>query len=221
MHVSRIEHSTPTAYVSIRQHTSAYVSRWVDASAYVSRWVDARQPHRALHTYSIRQHTSACISIRQHTSEYVSKRVDARQPHRALHTYSIRQHPSAYVSSPHTSAYVSIRQHASAYVSIRQHTLAYVSIRQHTSAYSIRPNTRQPHRASTTGPRNSRTARCVRKCTCLPVKQEELRQYVYFCTWQNDFSHSKLTPPRVQVETHQTACNTGIYIKKNLKKTYI
>ena len=35
--------------------------------------------------------------------------------------------------SPHTSAYVSMRQHTSAYVSIRQHTSAYVSIRQHTS----------------------------------------------------------------------------------------
>ncbi len=37
---------TYTAYVSIRQHTSAYVS--------------------------IRQHTSAYVSIRQHTSAYIS-----------------------------------------------------------------------------------------------------------------------------------------------------
>jgi hypothetical protein len=50
-----------SAYVSIRQYTSAYVSeqreRAVRGSAYVS----------------IRQHTSAYVSIRQHTSAYVSE----------------------------------------------------------------------------------------------------------------------------------------------------
>ena len=44
--------TTPSLYVSIRQHTSAYVGIRQHTSAYVS----------------IRQHTSAYVSIRQHTS---------------------------------------------------------------------------------------------------------------------------------------------------------
>ncbi len=104
----------PSAYVSIRQHTSAYVS---------IRHLRASAP-----TCSIRQHTSAYVSIRQHTSAYVTC-VQVLQPSAYV---SIRQHTSAYVTCVQVlqpSAYVSIRQHTSAYVSIRQHTSAYVSIR--------------------------------------------------------------------------------------------
>ncbi len=68
-----------TAYVSIRQHTSAYVSI---ASAYVS----IRQ-----HYVSIRQHY---VSIRQHT------------PALRQHTRALRQHTPAYTSI--ASAYASI-----------------------------------------------------------------------------------------------------------------
>jgi hypothetical protein len=70
-----------SAYVSIRQHTSAYVSKGhVVARGYVVRRV-----------LRIRQHTSAYVSIRQ---AYVS--ISGRV---SLVTYvSIRQHTSAYVS---------------------------------------------------------------------------------------------------------------------------
>jgi len=67
--------SSVTAYVSIRQPTSAYVSirqhRCYSA---------VHMPRLPLHC--LRQNTSAYVSIRQHTSTYVS----------------IRQHTSAYVS---------------------------------------------------------------------------------------------------------------------------
>jgi hypothetical protein len=59
-----------SAYVCIRQHTSAYVS--VGAVALAGE------------RESIRLHTSAYVSIRQRTSAYVSVR------------HSIRQHTSAY-----------------------------------------------------------------------------------------------------------------------------
>jgi hypothetical protein len=70
-------HRLPTAYVSIRQHTSADVSIRQHTSAYVSR-----RQHTSAYV-SIRQHTSAYVSIRQHTSAFVS----------------IRQHTSASWSS--------------------------------------------------------------------------------------------------------------------------
>ena len=88
-----------SAYVSIRQHTSAYKRQ--HKSAYVSI------------------QTSAYVSIRQHTSQ---KDVDCYS-WTVTHT---RQHTSAYVSiRQHTN--VSINQHTSAYK--RQHTSAYVSTR--------------------------------------------------------------------------------------------
>jgi hypothetical protein len=94
-----------SAYVSIRQHTSAYVSI---RSAYVS----------------IR--TSAYVSMRQICLPQCEE-----PPERAPRRASIRQHTSAYASiRQHASAYASIRQHTSAYVSIRQHTSAYVRMRQ-------------------------------------------------------------------------------------------
>jgi hypothetical protein len=144
-----------SAYVSIRQHTSADTSPSVsmtragakrerasfDTAEQLPRrtlcCVPGRDPASSSEArrntrggpggayVSIRQHTSAYVSIRQNTSAYVS----------------IRQHTSAYVSirqhtsdTSDTSAYISIRHHTSAYVSIRQHTSAYVSIRQHTQA---------------------------------------------------------------------------------------
>jgi hypothetical protein len=90
-----------SAYVIIRQHTSAASSRESIGSNPIGPLLES-------------QHTSAYVSIRQHTSAYVS----------------IRQHASACVSiRQHTSAYVSMRQHTSAYVSIRQHASAYVTER--------------------------------------------------------------------------------------------
>jgi hypothetical protein len=121
-------HLHTTAYVSIRQHTSAEESR--RASALSPRCYPPADGR-------IRQHMSAYVSIRQHTSAYVSRR-----QHTSAYV-SIRQHASAYVSiRQHASAYVSIRQHTSAYVSKRTCGPAYVSIRQHTSAsVSIRQQT--------------------------------------------------------------------------------
>jgi pantothenate kinase len=90
-----------TAYVSIRQHTSAYVSI-----------VEAPTCSPETYDSSLLLLLPAYVSIRQHTSAYVS----------------IRQHTSAYVRTPpyshsclNMSAYVSIRQHTSAYVSITTH----------------------------------------------------------------------------------------------------
>jgi hypothetical protein len=90
-----------TAYVSIRQHTSAYVS--------------IRLPQELAHTLELggpfRMPTILIISILlkscQHTSAHVSTRQDTSA------CVSIRQH---------TSAHVSMRQHASAYVSIHRHS---------------------------------------------------------------------------------------------------
>jgi hypothetical protein len=127
-----------SAYVSIRQHTSAHCLRrcclrrcpsWLLSSAY----------------FSIRQHMAAYGSIRQlacsdvppgysrqHTSAYVSIRQLAcggvppgysTDPLRAV----VARGHGAELPAFSPSAYVSIRQHTSAYVSIRQHTSAYVS----------------------------------------------------------------------------------------------
>jgi hypothetical protein len=82
-----------SAYVSIRQHTSAYVT------------YTGRVRHLGL---IIRQHTSAYVSIR-----HIYSGSPPPWPEVASAYVSIRQH---------TSEYVSIRQHTSAYVSIRQHT---------------------------------------------------------------------------------------------------
>ncbi len=83
-----------SAYVSIRQHTSAY--------AYVS----------------IRQHTSAYVSIRQHTSAYVLALGRSRPGSIRQHTsayVSIAHTPVDQRSLPVVFvAYVSIRQHTSA-----------------------------------------------------------------------------------------------------------
>ncbi len=66
----------PTAYVSIRQHTSAYISIRQQASRTRRKlWCAPRQRAVAPTAYvSIRQHTSAYASIRQRTSAYVSVR---------------------------------------------------------------------------------------------------------------------------------------------------
>ncbi len=85
-----------SAYVSIRQHTSAYVSM----SAYVS----------------IRQHTSAYVSIHPHTSAYVSIR-----QHTSAYSRCTRQKSHCACDCSclplHTSACVSIRLPSSAYAS--------------------------------------------------------------------------------------------------------
>jgi hypothetical protein len=68
-----------SAYVSIRQHTTAYEQADDFEPRLVMLVLEERQKRvlaRALeHTsayVSIRQHTSAYVSIRQHTSAYVS-----------------------------------------------------------------------------------------------------------------------------------------------------
>jgi hypothetical protein len=91
-----------SAYISIRQHTSAYVSI------------------RSAHTSA---HTSASSALRREPPRRSAPLLPAPVAY-----VSIRQHTSAYVSiRQHTAAYVSIRvlfrvQHSSAYVSIREHT---------------------------------------------------------------------------------------------------
>ncbi len=77
-----------SAYVSIRQHTSAYVSTpggavvADDAELLKAFGKESRVPFDHLTYVSIRQHTSAYGSIRQHTAAYGS----------------IRQHTAAYES---------------------------------------------------------------------------------------------------------------------------
>jgi hypothetical protein len=105
-----------TAYVSIRQHTSAYVSIRQAVSS----------------DTCIRRHTSA-YGIRKYTSAYVSM----RQAVGATPLPSISMEQRALYIRP-TSAYVRIRPHTSAYVAVESRdtsALAYVSIRQQTSAY--------------------------------------------------------------------------------------
>jgi hypothetical protein len=74
----------PSAYVSIRQHTSAYLcGKQTDGSGGydAKRAVCARERVEQVGVLGIREHASACVSIRHHTSAYIS----------------IRQHTSAYV----------------------------------------------------------------------------------------------------------------------------
>jgi hypothetical protein len=138
-----------SAYVSIRQHTSADASMRQHTSAYVIIAAFARScSRRSYICIHVCQHTSAYVSIRpirQHTSAHVSIRHHCRVIPlffaQVLYV-SIRQHTSACVSTrQHTSAYVCIRRVIPLffaqvlYVSIRPHTSymsAYVSIRQHT-----------------------------------------------------------------------------------------
>jgi hypothetical protein len=112
----------PSAYVSIRQHTSILVAS--------SAVMCGCGPRNSIYT----KHPSASVSIRQHPSAYVSVRQrtsGVRVRRKELYIYSI------YVRIP------SIRQYASACVRIRQHTSAYVSIRPHTSAYQAYVSMRQ------------------------------------------------------------------------------
>jgi hypothetical protein len=102
-----------SAYVSIRQHTSA--ASGLAAVAGCPR----------------RQHTSAYVSIRQHTQ------LQGWLLWLAARAVSIRQHTSAYVSIRSFRAGCCGWLPAPLAVSIRQHTsAASVSIRQHTSAAS-------------------------------------------------------------------------------------
>jgi hypothetical protein len=106
-----------SAYVSIRQHTSAYSG-----------------PAAAAERPPASQHTSAYVSIRQHTSASSGPAAAAECPQaRKKDCEEQRRHSRQRISEGkriqderyglrHTSAYVSIRQHTSAYVSIRQQT---------------------------------------------------------------------------------------------------
>jgi hypothetical protein len=103
---SRSRRSLPSsAYVSIRQHTSAAYVRIAPVSRVVAVSLSA---------------VASLVSIRQHTSAYVSnKRQDSTcQPCRgrlALGGRFPRQHQrQRQAAAPQVSAYVSIRQHTSA-----------------------------------------------------------------------------------------------------------
>ncbi len=105
---------TPSAYVSIRQHTSAYVSIRQHTSAYSITCLvlddTLRKPCGC---------DSGSVTFGQ--TEVHGRRDDAqscRIQQLTSASVSIRQHPSAYGIRQHTSAYVSIRQHTSAYVRI-------------------------------------------------------------------------------------------------------
>jgi len=89
LHVSHALVVQPTAYVRIRQHTSAYVCM------------------SATHSLCSLQHTSAYVRIRQHTSAYVRIR-----PHTSA-CVSIRQHTSACMSATRSSCSLTgqLRQH--------------------------------------------------------------------------------------------------------------
>jgi hypothetical protein len=150
-----------SAYVSIRQHTSACVCcmaalRSSNVNTITSRartlahcatWrrrtpeSRCQTPHTSAYV-STRQHTSADVSIRQHTSAYVSIRQTPGGGE--------RRNPGArHRTRQHTSAHVSIRQHTSAYVSIRQHTSAYVRHLEEENAGIPVPDTRIPRAALT------------------------------------------------------------------------
>jgi hypothetical protein len=154
---SHTEHTS--AYVSIRQHTSAY-----GPAVRVLRCAASHTEHTSAYV-SIRQHTDlqcgCCAALPRaqqagspapvHTPAYVSIRPSAYAPRRARNTRPL-------------TSYVSIRQHTSVYVSIRQQyppadasnclrndfsfSSYTCSIRQHTSAYA-------PPRARHTRPRIS------------------------------------------------------------------
>jgi hypothetical protein len=139
--------SEVTAYVGIRQHTSAYVSVCERAHRHGHLRVHRlellllhglREPEGRAYV-SIRQHTSAYGSIRQHTAAYVngpeglSLALARLLLHRLRFFLCIRQHTSAYVSI-RSSAYVSIRQHTLA--RLRPHRLCFfLCMSQHPSAY--------------------------------------------------------------------------------------
>jgi hypothetical protein len=148
-----------SAYVSIRQHTSAYGPVFV-ALALTTDIVhiaerSEKPAERVVVLTCIHHHTSGYVRIRQDTSGYVRMRSIRQQTSAYVR---IRQHSTRYgygtntlriltlihstarahdvtnacENAPahvHVPAYVSIRQHSSTYVSIRQHTSAYVSIR--------------------------------------------------------------------------------------------
>ena len=105
-----------SAYVSIRQHTSAYLH------------IDKLESYNGASAYdSIRQHTSAYVSTRQHASAYLHiDKLVANNCVSGLHVVKVNGH---HLRAPPRIR--RIRQHASAYA---KHTSAYVSMpqRQHT-----------------------------------------------------------------------------------------
>jgi hypothetical protein len=116
-----------SAYVSIREHTSAYVSiRHQHTSAYRScRGRRRCQCQRSRGSSRGRRGGGPRWSI-------VLRLLRGHNLHASAHV-STCQHTPAFVSLLWGTTYLSGR-HNSAYVSIRQNTSAYVRIRQHTSA---------------------------------------------------------------------------------------
>ena len=133
-----------SAYVSIRQHTSAYVrlygGTWVaDAGPSVrALWQRQREVVEVLQApppallrrqHAAVRHTCAHIRRRQHTSAYAA--------------FLRRQHAAVR----HTCARIRIRQHTSAYVGIRQHP-SELGTPAHTYLAVEQKKVIDPHRAS-------------------------------------------------------------------------
>ena len=146
---------SPDAYVSIRQHTLAYVSECPAGS----RAHAADQMCRMVAYLGTSRH--ALKEAISPPSERDWAILQLQPPTSACRPTLSYKHES----TPHTSAYVSIRQHTSAYVSIRQHTLAR---RMHMSAYVRRPTESYeyectPHASAYVSIRQ--LARCIRQHT--------------------------------------------------------
>ncbi len=97
-----------SAYVSIRQHSSAFVSAFKT------------------------MHTLACSLFRSATSTATAELCPSAGDACCLGSFRLMLALAASAT-----AFNARRQHTSAHVSTRQHTSAYVSIRQHTSAHAI------------------------------------------------------------------------------------
>jgi hypothetical protein len=123
-----------TAYVSIRQHTSAYVSIRQRTSAYVS--IRERRPLERL-PLSLEAHRCALNARRAHAAEALSacwstpacreRMLQMRQRMRRRGA-ALQSGSAMLLPTPALDPVITRVQHTSAYVSIRQHTSAYVSV---------------------------------------------------------------------------------------------
>ena len=145
LHSLAFEPENTSAYVSIRQHTSACTVLRVNL--------------RSLSHSCFRSGVFVCVCSKRY---YLSSKLGtaagslAFEPEKPFRRAACVQHASAYVSirqhaSACVTAYVSVRQRTSAYVSIRHLNLRsfflHSAIRQHTSAYvSICQRTFEPEK---------------------------------------------------------------------------
>ncbi len=117
-----------SAYVSIRQHTSAYAAPLPAGARSVPAW----RQHTSAYV-SIRQHTPAYVSIRQHTPAYASTWRSAQYASVA----SGRSGCSKSTRSYSARARGRSRTRATLFSWSGSRVLCLHSIRQHTSAYVI------------------------------------------------------------------------------------